>query len=38
LPNVVETGSGLVFKDFFQQDRDGSHKGIVVLDPRSVGP
>jgi hypothetical protein len=32
LPNVVEAGSGLVFAEFFQNDRDGSRKGIVVLD------
>jgi hypothetical protein len=31
LPNVVETGSGLMFADFFQNQRDGSRKGIVVL-------
>lgn len=30
-PNVVETGSGLVFAEFFQNERDGSRKGIVVL-------
>lgn len=30
-PNVVESGSGLAFADFFQNDRDGSRKGIVVL-------
>ncbi len=32
LPNVTETGSGLVFAEFFQQERDGSRKGIVVLE------
>jgi hypothetical protein len=32
LPNVVETGSGLVFSEFFQNERDGSRKGIVILD------
>lgn len=31
LPNVEEAGSGLVFAEFFQRERDGSHKGIVVL-------
>jgi hypothetical protein len=30
-PNVVEAGSGLVFADFFQNDRDTGRKGIVVL-------
>ncbi len=30
-PNVVESGSGLVFTDFFKNERDGGHKGIVVL-------
>jgi hypothetical protein len=30
-PNVVETGSGLDFADFFQNERDGGRKGIVVL-------
>ena len=31
-PNVVEAGSGLVFADFFQNERDGSRKGIVVME------
>ena len=30
-PNVVEAGSGLEFADFFQNQRDGSRKGIVLL-------
>lgn len=30
-PNVTEEGSGLVFADFFQGERDGGRKGIVVL-------
>lgn len=30
-PNVTETGSGLVFADFFKNERDGGRKGIVVL-------
>lgn len=30
-PNVIESGSGLVFAEFFQNDRDGARKGIVVL-------
>jgi hypothetical protein len=31
-PNVVEAGSGLVFADFIQNDRDTGRKGIVVVD------
>lgn len=31
LPNVVETRSGLDFAEFFQNERDGARKGIVVL-------
>jgi hypothetical protein len=30
-PNVVEATSGLSFSDFFQNERDTSRKGIVVL-------
>ena len=30
-PNVVESGSGLVFADFFQNERDTGRKGIVML-------
>jgi len=29
-PNVIEGGSGLVFAEFFQNERDGSRKGIVL--------
>ena len=36
LPNVVEIKSGLSFADFFQNERDTSRKGIVVIDPRSI--
>ena len=32
LPNVTEASSGLVFAEFFQNERDGSRKGIVILD------
>lgn len=32
LPNIVEGGSGKFFVEFFQQDRDGRPKGIVVID------
>ena len=39
LPNIVETNSGLPMLEFFQIDKDtGSPKGIVKLDPRTVGP
>jgi len=31
-PNVIEASSGLVFADFFQNDRDTGRKGIVVID------
>ena len=31
-PNVNELGSGLVFADFFQNDRETGRKGIVVID------
>lgn len=30
-PNVVETESGLVFAEFFQNERDTGRKGIVVI-------
>jgi hypothetical protein len=30
-PNVTESGSGLVFAEFFRNDRDTVRKGIVVL-------
>ena len=32
-PNIVEGGSGKRFAAFFQTDRDGTTKGIVVIDP-----
>ncbi len=32
-PNIVEGGSGKRFAAFFQTDRDGIAKGIVVIDP-----
>jgi len=38
LPNVVESASGLVFAEFFQNERDTSRKGIVVIDPRRMDP
>lgn len=30
-PNIVEAGTGLQFADFFQNQRDGARKGIVLL-------
>lgn len=30
-PNVVESGSGLVFAEFFQNERDTGRKGIVLI-------
>lgn len=30
-PDVVGVDSGLVFAEFFQAERDGSRKGIVVV-------
>jgi hypothetical protein len=30
-PNVVETQSGLSFSEFFQNERDATRKGIVVI-------
>ena len=31
LTSRVESGSGLAFADFFQNERDGGRKGIVVV-------
>lgn len=33
LPNVTEAASGQQFAKFFQTSRDGTTKGIVVIDP-----
>jgi len=33
LPNVTEASTGRQFAEFFQTDRDGTAKGIVILDP-----
>jgi hypothetical protein len=33
LPNVIERASGRAFEQFFQTDRNGNPKGIVVIDP-----
>ncbi len=35
-PNWVNLSSDSLFSDFFQHDRYGRRKGIVVLDPREV--
>ncbi len=31
-PNIVEAGSGLLFIEFWQRDRDGNQKGILHID------
>ena len=31
-PNIIESGSGLLFTEFFQNDLDAGRKGIVVID------
>ena len=31
-PNIIEASSGQYFVDFFQRDRDGRPKGVVVID------
>jgi len=36
-PNIVEAGSGEYFVEFFQRDRDGQRKGIVVIDLEEFG-
>ena len=33
LPNVIERASGKAFEHFFQTDRNGNPKGIIVIDP-----
>jgi hypothetical protein len=39
LPNYVESNSSMPFLDFFQVDKNTcGQKGIIVLDPRKVGP
>jgi hypothetical protein len=37
-PNVVEAGSGLVFSEFFQNERDAGRKGIVVVNLQQGAP
>jgi hypothetical protein len=37
-PNIVEAGSGEYFVEFFQRDRDGQRKGIVVIDLEEFEP
>ena len=36
-PNVTELGTGLMFADFFQNDREIGRKGIVVIDLTTGG-
>lgn len=36
--NIVEAGSGEHFVEFFQRDRDGQRKGIVVIDLEEFEP
>jgi hypothetical protein len=35
-PNLLNKSSASLFSEFFQQDRFGRAKGIVVIDPRKV--
>lgn len=37
-PNIVEAGSGEFYVEFFQRDRDGQRKGIVVIDLEEFEP
>ena len=37
-PNIVEASSGEYFVEFFQRDRDGQRKGIVVIDLEEFEP
>ena len=37
-PNVIETGSGLEFAKFFQNERDLGRKGIVVINVHEGDP
>lgn len=37
-PNWVDLSSHSRFAEFFQSDRDGRAKGIVIIDPREVLP
>lgn len=37
-PNVIEAGTGRYFVDFFQTDRDGRRKGIIVIDLEDFEP
>lgn len=38
LPDVVESGSGLRFAEFFQRGRSGEAKGIIVLELKANEP
>jgi hypothetical protein len=37
-PNIVESSSGEYFVEFFQRDREGQSKGIVVIDLKEFEP
>jgi hypothetical protein len=37
-PNIVEASSGEYFVEFFQRDRDGQRKGIVVINVEELEP
>ncbi|MBK6504078.1 MAG: hypothetical protein IPG03_17525 [Candidatus Microthrix sp.] len=36
-PNIIEGSSGRYFVEFFQRDRDGRPKGVVVIDLTNEG-
>jgi hypothetical protein len=37
-PNIIEAGSGTYFVEFFQHDRDGQRKGIIVINLKELKP
>ena len=37
-PNIIEAGSGVFFVQFFQTDRNGDPKGIIVIDLEAFLP
>lgn len=38
LPDMTEAGSGLRFAEFFQRDRSGQPKGIILLELKATTP
>lgn len=38
LPDITELGSGLRFAEFFQRDRSGQPKGIILLELKATNP